>query len=219
MKCCALATQAWGKTHREQRREKTKAYHAANPEWARANYNQNRDRFLARAKAWRDANPDKRRAADKAWRDANPVRSRATARAWREANRDQQRAADKVRRDANLDRRRAAFKAWATANPEMVRARFVKRRLLVDQQTPAWADREAIVAIYRDCPVGMHVDHIVPINGRTVSGLHCPENLQYLTGSENAAKKNRFPSDNAWTPSELRATVGKAHATQGRRTL
>jgi hypothetical protein len=55
---------------------------------------------------------------------------------------------------------------------------------------PAWADAKAIERFYEARPEGYQVDHVIPLRGRTVSGLHVLENLQYLPGVENNVKSN-----------------------------
>ena len=66
------------------------------------------------------------------------------------------------------------------------------RRAAKLQRTPVWSNLAAIETIYRHVPKGWHVDHIYPLQGKTVSGLHVPDNLQYLTPAENCYKGNRI---------------------------
>lgn len=57
---------------------------------------------------------------------------------------------------------------------------------------PNWADLRKIREVYIKCPEGYHVDHIIPLQGKLVSGLHVESNLQYLTAKENIAKGNKY---------------------------
>jgi hypothetical protein len=59
-------------------------------------------------------------------------------------------------------------------------------------RTPSWINLQDIADFYSKCPEGHHVDHIIPLQGEKVSGLHVLENLQYLTASENCSKGNKF---------------------------
>ena len=86
------------------------------------------------------------------------------------------------------EKRLADKKAWRRANPERVKMHSETRKAAKELRCPSWVDRRAIRAFYRNCPDGHHVDHIIPLRGRLVSGLHVPWNLQYLTSTENLSK-------------------------------
>jgi len=85
------------------------------------------------------------------------------------------------------------------ANPGWMAKRQAARRATVKQAVPAWADLNKIAEIYATCAwltltsgEPWHVDHIVPLQGKTVCGLHCEANLTLLPASENIAKSNRY---------------------------
>lgn len=84
--------------------------------------------------------------------------------------------------------------AWRTKNPKAATHYAAKHRASKRQRTPSWADIKAIKEFYAKCPEGYHVDHIIPLVGKTVSGLHVLNNLQYLPASENQKKFNRLES-------------------------
>lgn len=68
------------------------------------------------------------------------------------------------------------------------RAREIAKLL----RTPSWADKEAIEFFYTYCPKGCHVDHVIPLQGEFVSGLHIAENLQWIPAHANLSKGNKF---------------------------
>lgn len=129
--------------------------------------------------------------------------NRAYQRRWREANPDKARAKGRENYWRDPEKYRALCREWAKANPEIKRAQLANRRRRIEQQMPAWVSAKEIYTIYKNCPPGMQVDHIVPLNGKTVegyrvNGLHVPWNLAYLTPFENNSKHNRMrPEDHA----------------------
>ena len=69
---------------------------------------------------------------------------------------------------------------------------IAKKRL--KERIPKWLTEQELQAIqdfYINCPKGYHVDHIIPLNGKNVSGFHCLSNLQYLPAKENFIKFNK----------------------------
>jgi hypothetical protein len=77
------------------------------------------------------------------------------------------------------------------ANRETYYAAAAGRRGRMRHGCPA-EYRDELNRIYAACPAGHVVDHIVPMNGKLVSGLHVPWNLQYLTVQQNKRKSARF---------------------------
>lgn len=71
-------------------------------------------------------------------------------------------------------------------------AKNANRRALKLNATPSWANLSLIKEIYNSCPEGYHVDHIVPLQGKLVCGLHVENNLQHLLAVENMQKHNKF---------------------------
>lgn len=74
----------------------------------------------------------------------------------------------------------------------------------VGRACPVWVNRNAIAVIYGKCVrktqltgINHNMDHIVPLNGKTVCGLHVPWNLQVIPADENRAKGNQLIQEQA----------------------
>ena len=86
------------------------------------------------------------------------------------------------------------WKRWYLKNKEKQNAKSAMERAMRLQRCPSWADLVAIEKFYNERPIDHHVDHIIPLRGKKVSGLHVLENLQYLPSGENLSKSNKYTS-------------------------
>jgi hypothetical protein len=96
----------------------------------------------------------------------------------------------KYRSDKNTQSER--FRRWQENNRDKVRLKNANERAMRLQRLPSWADKSSIKEFYLNCPDGYHVDHIIPLKGKYISGLHVLGNLQYLPAAENLSKSNKF---------------------------
>lgn len=101
----------------------------------------------------------------------------------------------------NRAARAAISKKYKQLHPAKVQEDSRARQMRKLNAFPSWADRAKIKEKYseaarltRETGVPHHVDHIVPLRGRNVSGLHVPENLQVIPASDNRHKSNKFTS-------------------------
>lgn len=151
------------------------------------------ERARERAKAWSLANPERKAETSKAYRTANDEQIRASRKVAYEANREARCEYTRAWGQANPERAAATRKAYRKNNPEIVAAALLRRKRRVERATPPWANDAAIKQIYLDArAAGMDVDHVIPIKGKLVSGLHVESNLQLLSPSENKRKNNKF---------------------------
>ena len=88
---------------------------------------------------------------------------------------------------------------YAHQNPNKVCANQAKYKAQKLKATPVWADKDKISAVYNEAQKYIdsdgrvyHVDHIIPLQGEKVCGLHIEHNLQILPGKENCSKSNKF---------------------------
>ena len=93
-------------------------------------------------------------------------------------------------------------KLYRQANKGKINALVALRKQKIKERTPCWVDKEHLwlikevyeLAALRTAmtKISWHVDHIIPLNGKTVTGLHVIDNLQVIPGVENIRKKNRY---------------------------
>lgn len=108
--------------------------------------------------------------------------------------------------EADIERDKKRRSEYRKKNPDKVNARTAKRRAKKIQRTPKWLTKDQLFQIslfYLEAKqlskmtgIQHEVDHIVPLQGFSVSGLHVPWNLQVIPKLNNRKKSNSY-SDNS----------------------
>jgi hypothetical protein len=98
-------------------------------------------------------------------------------------------------RKETTEQRRARMRLHYHNNKAYYKEKKQRREHRQKQSTPAWLSlelRNIMQEFYKQTPAGCEVDHITPLNGKTVCGLHVPWNLQYLPAAENRKKRDKL---------------------------
>jgi len=145
---------------------------------------------------------EKQREASRKYYAENKQKKRKACRKYYAENKQKIREASRKWRAENKEKMYEAQRQWSKANPSKINEYSANRRATRLNATPAWlTDKQQaeMAAIYKEATamekqtgILHHVDHIVPLKGKNVSGLHVPWNLQILTATENISKGNRL---------------------------
>ena len=187
----ALASQ---KRYAEKNKERISSYQ-------RQKYLNNRSSVIKKAKEYARNNSEKVAEYQKKWKAENQEKIKA----WS---------------DANPDYFNEKAKQWAIDNPSQSRANSANRRAAKMNALAAWADQSIIEKMYSESRrlmeltgIKFAIDHVIPLQGDIVTGLHVETNLQILTAYENGSKNNRI------TEKELDLIAGQITANNGCRVV
>jgi len=137
----------------------------------------------------------------KEWYERNKELTKERARQWSLDNPEKRYEIHRKNRDKDLENHNARNREWNSKNKDVKAALSAKRRANKLNQTPKWLtadDIEHMQALYsvaamfqRESGIVYHVDHIIPLQGKLVSGLHVPNNLRVIPAVDNLKKSNK----------------------------
>jgi len=143
-------------------------------------YEENAERIKQRVRSYNESHKEEKYTNDKKYYENHREVYAENAKLWVKNNSEKRK---QIQRD--YDQRTQPAKNARTAH---YRASKI-------EATPPWLNNhqlDEMRRMYENCPKGFEVDHIVPLRGKNVRGLHVPWNLQYLPAQENNKKGNRI---------------------------
>lgn len=117
-----------------------------------------------------------------------------------ENNKEKYNKKRKARYYANLKSHKESMKKHYEKNKAMYQEKSIRYKLRRKEQTPKWNDKKIMIKIYkkaenlRNKNKKVAVDHILPLNGKLISGLHVHNNLKVICHLKNCSKKNNIKS-------------------------
>lgn len=189
---------------------------AANKIWSQNNkdrheflknrwHEENKEYYLSQQKEYNTGRKDINSEYGKQWYIQNKDRKLMLGRIWYQNNKEYRNALERKWRKNNPDKVRHLARLYRMVNADRCRSHTAKYRASKLQATPLWLDDghiQEVLDFYTAAKmfqvytgVDYQVDHIVPLKGETVCGLHVPWNLQILPSFENQSKGNRYWPD------------------------
>jgi hypothetical protein len=154
-------------------------------------YLKNKEHILAKNAAWAKSNAEHVR-----------LKKREYVQSLSEEKKEMYNLKTRERYYQNIERNSVRKKIYKSNNKHLINALSSKRRAAQLHRVPKWLtsfDKLKIKCIYsvasmltRENKEQWHVDHIIPLQGKDVCGLHVPSNLWFIRGTDNLSKSNKF---------------------------
>ena len=143
-------------------------------------------------KQYYQANADQVKQTVAKYRAENPEKVSQVKHEWYERNQKHVYKKSQAWRKANLDSYYQSQKKYNSLNQGKKNALLAKYRATKLQATPPWFEKELVETVYTKAKEwGFAVDHVIPLQGNNVCGLHCWLNLQLMDPVLNSSKGNR----------------------------
>lgn len=148
---------------------------------------------------YREDNLETVKLTEKKTYEKNKVKKLAAAKLWTKKNEDKVKNHKRRYFQENKDMLYKSRNLYFINNPGIRTFWTAARKAAKLQATPSWANPEKIKEIYKEAKriseetkILHHVDHIIPLRGKSVSGLHVEWNLQIIPAVDNLKKSNRM---------------------------